>query len=152
MPAVLLGGYADDLGSVAQRQGISAPALVRLSDGFAVAARPAGNRVDVVAFVADHGDGWSAEVIAGGSNGEMTANLVTMAGETGQEWNSFLFGSAPNGASRVVVDTLGATGGQVVGGAWVLALRVRDVAPHQLTWRVLDPIGGVITSGAGLAP
>ncbi|MGI8998396.1 MAG: hypothetical protein ACR2GO_01640 [Candidatus Limnocylindria bacterium] len=152
MLVVLLGGCADDLGSVARRQGISAMALIRLSEGFAVAARRAGERVEVVAFGADQGGGWSAEVIAGGADGEMTTHLVTMGGETGQEWNSFLFGSAPNGASRVVMDTFGATGGQVVGGAWVLAIRSRDVAPHQLTWRVLDPIGGVITSGAGLAP
>ncbi len=95
--AALLGGCADDLGSVARRQAISAQSIVRLSDGFAVAARRAGGGVEVVAFAEVTGGGWAAEVIAGGRDGEMTAHLVTAGGETGPKWNSFFFGTAQAG-------------------------------------------------------
>lgn len=150
--AALLGGCAGDLGSVARQERIPIPAIVRLSDAYAVAARPAGDDVEVVAFTAVTGSGWSAEVIASGGGGEMSTHLVTMGGETGEEWNSFLFGRAPEGASRVVIDGLIGSGGQVANGTWVLAFRHRDLVPSQLTWMVLDAIGGVIASGTGITP
>jgi hypothetical protein len=146
----MLGGCADDLGSVARRHGVPSSAIVRLADDFAVGARASAG-VDVVAFAAA-GDRWSADVIAGDDGGEMVTHLVTMGGDTAQEWNSFFFGTAPKGASRVVVESLTATGGQVVDGTWVLAFRERELAPAQLSWRVLDAIGGIIASGTGLTP
>jgi len=150
---VLLGGCADDLGSVAAQQGITAPAIVRLSEGFAVAARRVEHGVEVFAFTGTAGTGWSAVVIGTGrGGGEMATHLVSMGGETGQEWNSFFFGTASGVASRVVVDGIDATGGQVADGAWVLAFRDRDLVPGQLAWRALDAIGRVIDSGTGITP
>lgn len=149
--AALLCGCADDLGSVARQHGVAPSAIVRLSDEFAVAARRSGDGVEVVAFTGI-GDRWSTEIIANDSGGEVTARLVTMGGTTGQEWNSFLFGTAPPASSRVVVDGLAATGGQVADGAWVVAFRERDLAPQRLTWRVLDAIGDVTASGTGITP
>ncbi|MGQ0607939.1 MAG: hypothetical protein ACT4OQ_05705 [Chloroflexota bacterium] len=151
----MLGGCADDLGSVAAQQGITAPAIVRLSEGVAVAARRVEHGVEVVAFTGTAGTGWSADVIgsgSGGGAGEMAAHLVSMGGETGEEWNSFFFGTASGGVSRVVVDGIAAPGGQVADGAWVLAFRDRDLVPGQLGWRALDAIGGVIDSGIGITP
>lgn len=151
--ALVLGGCADDLdhlGSVARRHGVSPSAIVRLDDAFAVGAR-ANAGVEVVAFAAA-GERWSAEVIAGDSGGEMVTHLVTMGGDTAHQWNSFFFGTAPKGASRVVVESFTGTGGQVVDGTWVLAFRERELAPDQLRWRVLDAIGGTISSGTGLTP
>ncbi|MGH2418740.1 MAG: hypothetical protein ACRDFY_10440, partial [Candidatus Limnocylindria bacterium] len=84
----MLGGCADDLGSVAAGQGITAPAIVRLSEGFAVAARRVEHGVEVVAFTGTAGSAWSADVIGTGGGGEMATHLVSMGGETGQEWNS----------------------------------------------------------------
>jgi len=150
--AALLGGCADDLGSVARRHGVATQAIVRLSEGLAVAARRAGDSVEVLEFAEATEGGWAAEVVAGGRDGEMTAHLVTMGGETGARWNSFLFGTAPNGASRVVVDALPADGGQVSDAVWVLAFRERDLDPSRLTWRVLSATGGVLDSGTGITP
>ncbi|MEO7296761.1 MAG: hypothetical protein ABIZ57_11545 [Candidatus Limnocylindria bacterium] len=149
--ATLLGGCADDLGSVARQHGVATPAIVRLSDEFAVAARRAGDGVEVVAFTG-LGDRWSAEIIAFDSGGEVTARLVTMGGTSGQEWNSFFFGTAPDAASRVVVDGFAGTGGQVADTAWVVAFRERDLSPHRLHWTVLDALGDVIASGTGITP
>lgn len=149
--AALLGGCADDLGSVARRHGVATQAIVRLSEGLAVAARRAGDGVEVLEFAETEG-GWAAEVVAGGRDGEMTAHLVTMGGETGSRWNSFLFGTAPNGASRVVVDAPAAHGGQVADAVWVLAFRERDLDPSRLTWHVLSATGGVLESGTGITP
>ena len=148
--AILLGGCAEDLGSVARLEGVAAPSLVRLDDRFAVAARRTGGDVEVLAFSADPRGGWSAAVIAGSRGGEMTVHLLALDGETRQEWNSFLFGTAPDGASRVAVDGLTGSGGQVADGAWVLAFRARDVAPRHVAWSVLDAVGGVIASGTGI--
>lgn len=149
--AALLAGCADDLGSVARHHGVATPAIVRLTDTFAVAAPRTGDGVEVVAFTGI-GDRWSAEIMAYDSGGEVTARLVTMGGATGQEWNSFLFGTAPPASSRIVVDGLAGTGGQVAGGAWVIALRERDLSPHHLRWSVLDALGDVIASGTGITP
>lgn len=150
--AALLGGCADDLGSVARQHGVAPSAIVRLSDELAVAARRASDGAEVLVFDAVGGDGWTAEAIANGSGGDVTAHLVTMGGTTGQEWNSFFFGTAREAASRVVVDGLVGTGGRVADGAWVIAFRERDLSPHQLRWSVLDALGDVIASGTGTTP
>ena len=73
-------------------------------------------------------------------------------GETGEAWNSFFFGTAPEGASRVVVAGPGTAGGHVTDGAWVIALRREGVSPAGLQWQVVDATGDVMESGSGITP
>lgn len=149
---VLLAGCASDLESIARASSVEPAALVRLSETFAVAAHRSASGVDVVAFRRDSDGNWAPQVIAGGAGGAITAHLITMGGQTGEEWNSFLYGTAPVTASRVTVAGLHAAGGRVNDGAWVLALRQRDAHPGVLSWSVTDADGVVIGSGTGVTP
>lgn len=149
---VFLAGCASDLESIARAASVEPAALVRLSETFAVAAHRSGSRVEVVAFQRDRDGKWVPQVIAGGAGGETTAHLITMGGQTGEEWNSFLYGTAPVTASRVTVAGLHAAGGRVSDGAWVLALRQKDAHPTLLSWSVTDANGVVIGSGTGVTP
>jgi len=149
---MVLASCAADLGSAARDERIDADAIVRLSDTFAVAARRTPAGAQVVAFVQDGAGGWVAQVVASGDGAGTTAHLVTMGGETGDDWNSYLYGTAPDSASRVVVDGFTAVGGQVSNGAWVLAFRQTDLLPDQLSWDVVDATGLIIESRVGIAP
>jgi hypothetical protein len=142
-----------DLGTAAQNEGIHAAALIRLTDTYAVAARRVDSRVEVLAFTAD-GTAWSARAVATTDAGAdaWSAHLVSQGGDTGDEWNSFLYGTAGADASRVVAVGRGGQGGQVVGGAWVIAMRGRDIGPESVHWQVLDATGGVLASGSGISP
>ena len=149
---MLLAGCQADLGSVARDQAIQADAIVRLGDAFAIAAHRTSAGVEVTAFLGDDDGGWTPQVIASGGGGEVSAHLLSMGGETGDEWNTFLYGTAPESASRVVVDGFEATGGRVTDGAWVLAFRQKDLRPEQLAWAILDATGAIIDSGTGISP
>jgi len=152
MAIVLLAGCASDLGSIARAVSIDPAALVPLSDTFAVAAHRNASGVDVVAFLKDRDGNWAPQVIASGGGGAITAHLFTMGGQTGEEWNSFLYGTAPDSASRVTVGGFHAVGGRVTDGAWVLALRQKDARPALLSWSVTDANGAVVESGIGIRP
>jgi len=150
--ATLLAGCQADLGAVARDDRISADAIVRLADTFAVAARRTGSHVEVLAFSATADEEWEVQVVASGSADGVTAHLVSMGGDTGDEWNSYFYGTAPGSASRVVVEGFATAGGQVTDGAWVLAIRQKDLRPDQLTWSVLDATGAILHTGAGITP
>lgn len=135
-------------------QGIAPAAVVRLAEILAVAARDDGGRVRVIEFRMDDDERWVTQEIAAADDGggPSSAQLFSSGGETGEAWNSFFYGTAPPSVSRVTVDGLQAEGGQVVEGAWVVALREKDVAPDQVRWEFLDAFGGVIDSGTGIFP
>ena len=139
------------LGTIAESEGVDRDAIVALDDGSAVAARISGNRVEVVAFRFEE-DSWVADVAAAGKAGEMTAHLVSLDGQTGEQWNSFFFGTAPAGSSRVLVEGHDARGGQVTDGAWVIAFEQKGLRPDQLSWRVLNAAGAVVEQGSGIMP
>jgi hypothetical protein len=134
--------------------GLAPAAVVRLTDDFAVAARADGGRVRVLSFRTDAGGGWTTQELAAADHGGVpsSTHLVSYGGETREDWNSYFYGTAPGEASRVLVDGLGAAGGQVVNGAWVLALRQKDLAPDDMHWRFVDAFGLTIESGSGIGP
>jgi len=105
-----------------------------------------------MAFSAAADEEWEVQVMASGPADGVTAHLVSMGGDTGEEWNSYFYGTAPGSASRVVVEGVTAAGGQVTDGAWVLAFRQKDLRPDQLTWSVLDATGAILHTGAGITP
>lgn len=150
--ATLVAGCQADLGAVARDERVSADAIVRLDDGFAVAARRTDSHVEVLSFSATADEEWEVGVIASGPADGVTAHLVSMGGDTDDEWNSYLYGTAPGSASRVVVEGFATAGGQVTDGAWLLAFRQKDLHPDQLTWSVLDATGAIMHSGAGVTP
>lgn len=72
--------------------------------------------------------------------------------ETGDAWNTWVYGVAPDAVSRVDVMGFDGEGGRVVDGAWVIVLRERDLTPMDIQWRFLDPVGAVLESGSGIFP
>jgi hypothetical protein len=103
--------------------------------------------------MSDSGD-WVTSVRGSGSPAPASgsAHLISTAGETDAEWNSYFYGTASESVSRVSVEGLEGAGGQVVDGAWVLAFREKDLAPSELQWEFLDARGRIIDSGTGLFP
>lgn len=129
-----------------------ADAVVRLSNDRAVAARAEGTSVAVMDFT--HGEAtWRVQRIASSeTDGDAGLYLMTMGGETGEEWNSFVYGIAPPDVSRVSLEGLEGQGGQVAAGAWVIALHLKDVKPDDLRWRFIDAAGAILLSGEGIFP
>lgn len=84
--------------------------------------------------------------------GVNSARLYTLDGDTGVEWNTFVYGAAAPGVARVEIDRPGAVGGEVIDGAWLITLRDKGLAPDDLHWRFLDPSGTVLASGTGVFP
>ncbi len=148
--AGLLPGCTTTLAQLAESEGVSRDGLVALTETVAVGARIVGDDVEVVAFRSETGTTWTAETVAEGTAGGMSAHLVTQEGETGEAWNTLFFGTAPEGASRVVVAGPGTAGGHVTDGAWVIAFRREGVSPAELQWQVIDAAGDVIESGTGI--
>ncbi len=146
---LLVGCDSSDLGRAVQVEGITPAAIIRLEDNFAVAARRRGRQVDLVSFQQTEGGRWTAQVI--GSSLTDSDDSGSLIGHTGEEWNSYFFGSAADYVSHVEVARSDAIGGRVVDGAWVVAIRAEDVRPD-LAWRFIDASGAMTSSGTGPFP
>lgn len=126
-------------------------AVVRLDEDLAIAAKLDGNVVKVIEF-STSGGGWGTKVIGDYSpaeQGGISVHLFTYGGESDAVWNSFVFGTAPPQGSRVELAGFDGTGGQVSNGAWVVALKEKDLLPPQLEWTLIDALGKPIASGSG---
>ena len=153
--AVVAGcGLAPWLGRdhAAEAAGLDPAGLVDLG-GSAVAARRAGGRVELV-FVHQSEGEWTASVINAHlePQTDWSVHLLSYGGDTGLEWNSFVYGVAPSGAERIAIAVLESSGGKVHGGTWVVAVREKDLAPDDLTWEFLDREGAVVREGHGIGP
>jgi hypothetical protein len=139
--------------AVVARAGVRGEAVVRLEARYAVAARTVGSGAEVLAFLESDDGEWSVQQLASaelaGPNG---VQMISYGGETGETWNTFVYGVAGGEVSRVVLDGRPGAGGQVIDGAWVIALRERDLEPGDIHWRFLSARGGVVASGTGITP
>jgi hypothetical protein len=80
--------------------------------------------------------------------GETSVYLLAYGGTSARALNSFVFGNAPDGATRIEV--LGATATAVNSGLFVVGLSAKDLRPDQLRWRFLGADGSVIREGTGI--
>jgi hypothetical protein len=84
--------------------------------------------------------------------GSDSLHLISYGGATGEEWNTFVFGTAQPGTARVELrGFLDQRGGTVADGAWVIALREKDLGPEDIEWRFVGDDGAVRT-GIGIFP
>lgn len=119
----------------------------------AAAAQLRDGRVSVVVAVPAkrEGGGGSASVITSSAAAPGgTVNLLSYGGATGEPWNTFVYGNAPPGIARVELSSSAGVGGQVVDGAWLIALPDLDVTPDQVHWRFLGLDGTVLRAGDGI--
>jgi hypothetical protein len=134
-------------------QQLSPAAIVRLSMDRAAIARRDGTDVEVIEFREEDG-AWVTQRLARFTVGSAASslNLVSLDGETGDEWNTWVYGTAPDTVSRVDLIGLDGEGGRVVDGAWVIVLRDRGLTPGDIEWEFLDALGATVESGAGIFP
>ena len=139
--------------SVAAELGIDPAAVVDIGTaGVAPMIEPDG-RVAIVAIREQDGE-WVATPITAspGRAGTDSLRLVSYAGATGEDWNTFVFGTAAPGTDRIELAGFpGQRGGRVVDGAWIIALREQNVGPQDLEWRFVADDGSVRT-GVGIFP
>lgn len=85
------------------------------------------------------------------SGNRPTVHLLAFGGETNSVYNSFVFGMAPEGATRFSLAPIGSgIGGEIVEDTFVLALMKRDVSPDELNWAFLAADGSVVAEGSGI--
>lgn len=133
-------------------EGLAPAAVVRLADDHAVAARRDGGQVVILELVGTSASWEVTQIGSSPQSGPSSAQLISLGGDTGQEWNTFFYGTAPANVSRVVLEGYEAVGGQVVDGAWVLALREKDLTPDDMQWKHVDALGVTVESGTGIFP
>jgi len=109
-------------------------------------------RVDVIVAVPgkDGTSGSLSTITSSPAGPDGSVNLLSYGGNTGERWNTFVYGNAPLNVARVELDMPGGTGGQVIDGAWVIVLPDRDVTPDQLHWQFLGPDDEVVLEGDGI--
>ena len=134
-------------------EGLSPAAIVRLSMDRAAVARRDDTDVEVIEFREEDG-AWVTQRLARFAigSGASSLNLVSLDGETGDEWNTWVYGTAPETVSRVNLLELDGEGGRVVDGAWLIVLRDRGLTPADIQWEFLDALGAIVDSGAGIFP
>ena len=132
---------------------VSPAAIVRLSMDRAAVARRDDTAVEVIEFREEDG-AWVTQPLAGFTIGPAASslNLVSLDGQTGDEWNTWVYGTAPETVSRVDLNGLDGEGGRVVDGAWVIVLRERGLTPADIEWAFLDAFGATVESGVGIFP
>jgi hypothetical protein len=137
----------------AARLGIDPATVVDVGTAALAPAVVSDGRVSIIAVHESDGE-WLATPITSspGQAGTDSLHLFSYGGATGEEWNSFVFGTAAPRTLRVELtgfpDQLGGT---VVGGAWIIALREKDLYPQEITWRFVNDDGSS-RSGTGIFP
>ncbi len=132
---------------------VSPAAMVRLSMDRAAVARKDDTDVEVIEFREEDG-AWVTQRLARFTIGSAASslNLLSLDGETGDDWNTWVYGTAPEAVSRVDLIGLDGEGGRVVDGAWVIVLRDCGLTPGDIEWEFLDALGATVESGVGIFP
>lgn len=151
--AAIAGCTGQSINQLVAADGLPSAALAHLGRDRAVAAKRDGDLVQVIEY-RQEGSAWVRQVLATSqiADAEASLDLLSLGGDTGDEWNTWIYGAAPEEASRVEVTGFDGEGGRVIDGAWVLVLRQRDLTPADIEWRFLDPLGTVLESGTGIFP
>ncbi|HJP88005.1 MAG TPA: hypothetical protein VJ850_03100 [Candidatus Limnocylindrales bacterium] len=79
--------------------------------------------------------------------------LMSMGGETGATYNSWIFGIAPEGATTVeLAGAVDAISAPMVDGVFLIGLKAKDIGPGALNWTFRSPGGAVVARGNGIRP
>ena len=79
--------------------------------------------------------------------------LMSMGGETGATYNSWVFGIAPDGAATVeLAGAVDAISAPMVDGVFLIGLKAKDIGPGALSWTFRSADGAVLAKGAGIRP
>ena len=134
----------DDPVQRAVDEGFPASHIVELDDNTAVATRVHGSTFEVV-FVYPDAAGELQSTISRGDfvPGTNSFGFSTGSG-LGLTWNTFLYGSAAPGVTRVTSTVPDGRGGEVVDGLWVIASPSEGYVVGNPSVTFLDDQGGVV--------
>ena len=144
------GGNAVD---AAARLGIDPMTVVDVGTAALAPAVGSDGKVTIVAIHRQDGEWVTSSLTSSpGPDGADSLHLFSYDGETGEEWNSFVYGTAGPGTVRVELEGFpDQRGGTVVGGAWIIALREKGTGPEDIRWRFIADDDAVRT-GTGIFP
>jgi hypothetical protein len=137
----------------ATRLGIDPAAIVDVGSAALAPAVNSDGKVSIVAIHQRDGE-WVASPLTSstGPRDADSLHLFSYDGATGEEWNTFVFGTAAPGTVRVELNGFpDQRGGTVVGGAWIIALRQKGLEPGAIEWRFIAD-DGTVRNGAGIFP
>lgn len=137
----------------AARLGLDRAAVVDVGTAAVAPSVGSDGRVSIVAVHQRDGE-WVATPITAspGRAGTDSVHLFSYGGNTGEAWNSFVFGTVAPGTVRVELSGFpGQRGGTVIAGAWIIALWEKDLSPSDITWRFVNDDGSS-RSGTGIFP
>jgi len=136
-------------------EALPADQVTLLSSDRAIGVRYRFGRLDLVSLTRDPGGRWVARILTStrASRGQDSLHLISYGGtDTGEEWNTYVYGTAGPGVDHVALEGFPeARGGKVASGVWVIALREKDVTPAAIRWKFVATDGSV-TSGEGIFP
>ena len=144
------GGNAVD---AAKQLGVDPAAIVDVGTSAIAPMVGTNGRISIVAIHQRDGEWVTSRLTSSPSpRGSDSLHLFTYDGATGEEWNTFVFGTASPGTVRVELNGFpDQRGGMVVGGAWIISLRQKGLDPTDMEWRFVAEDGAVRT-GVGIFP
>jgi hypothetical protein len=80
-----------------------------------------------------------------------SVKLFGVPGDTGQLYNTFVYGLAPAGAKTIVFDGFAGLV-EFRSGLYIAALRESDIDPTTLRWQFLAQGGAIVLAGEGVTP
>ena len=146
-------GAGENAVDAAARLGIDPATVVDVGTAALAPTVGSDGKVTIVAIHRQDGEWVTSSLTSSpGPGGADSLHLFSYDGETGEEWNSFVYGTAAPGTVRVELEGFpDQRGGLVVGGAWIIALREKGMGPQDIKWRFIGDDGAVRT-GNGIFP
>jgi hypothetical protein len=146
-------GATGSAAEAAAQLGLEPAAIVDIGGAAVAPMVDAGGTVSIVAIRERAGE-WTVTSLTSspGQPGTDSLHLLSYGGETGDEWNTFAFGTATPGTVRVRIEGFpDQRGGTVVDGGWIIALREKDLGPDGIHW-AFEAEDGTVRTGSGIFP
>jgi hypothetical protein len=137
----------------AAQLGVEPSAIVEIGDEAVAPIVGTDGHVSVL-VIHERAGKWVASPITSspGRRGTDSLHLISYDGETGDAWNTFVYGTAAPGTVRVrLAGFPDQRGGMVVGGGWIIALREKGLGPDDIEW-AFEADDGTVRTGTGIFP
>lgn len=146
-------GAAGTAVDAAARLGIDPTAVVDVGTAALAPVIGSDGTVSIIA-IREHEGTWVTSPLTAspGPRGTDSLHLFSYDGETGEAWNTFVYGTAAPGTVRIrLAGFPDQRGGTVVGGAWLIAIRETGLRPEDLDWTFVAE-DGTVRTGTGIFP
>lgn len=142
--------------AAARAVGVDPALLLQARGDLFVAAQVEGTGLVFYGFTPQEPGGWRLSAQGGmeaEAGGGWRGNTVAITGfpAGASEAGTYVYGTADPGVARVNVAGLGAVGGDVRDGVWIVYLPDASLygTPERVAWQFLDADGRILAAGAG---